>query len=123
MAELKRRTVLLSTGKQIKLYGNSLAIGSGLEIGEGAAPGLFAYLERQPAPKTGTPAGAVTGENKDEKPKAPAPAGTASVLNPHGLNREEICELADYAIRQWMLLKDRVRKYGTEDPKVFIKET
>jgi len=121
MAELKRRTVLLSTGKQIKLYGNSLAIGSGLEIGEGAAPGLFAYLERQPATKNGTPAGAVTEENKDEKPKAPA--GSASVLNPHGLNREEICELADYAIRQWMLLKDRVRKYGTEDPKVFIKET
>ena len=35
MAEFKRKTFLLSTGKQIKLFGNSIAIGKSLEIGEG----------------------------------------------------------------------------------------
>lgn len=41
MAEFKRKTLLLSSGKQIKLYGNSLAICPSLEIGEGAAPNIF----------------------------------------------------------------------------------
>ena len=42
MAEFKRRVLALSTGKQIKLYGTSLAIGKSLEIGEGYAPNVFA---------------------------------------------------------------------------------
>jgi len=37
MADLKRRTLLLSSGKHIKLFGNSIAIGKSLEIGEGYA--------------------------------------------------------------------------------------
>lgn len=35
MTDFKRRTLFLSTGKQIKLFGNSMAIGKSLEIGEG----------------------------------------------------------------------------------------
>ena len=47
MAEFKRKTFLLSTGKQIKLFGNSIAIGKSLEIGEGYAPNIFrAHLNR-----------------------------------------------------------------------------
>jgi hypothetical protein len=41
MTNFKRRTLFLSTGKQIKLFGNSLAIGKSLEIGEGSAPNIF----------------------------------------------------------------------------------
>ena len=46
MTDFKRRTLSLTTGKQIKLYGNSLAIGASLEIGEGSAPNMFAFVER-----------------------------------------------------------------------------
>src|SRR5690242_75938 len=41
MAEFKKKVLVLSTGKQIKLYGNSIAIGRSLEIGEGYAPNVF----------------------------------------------------------------------------------
>jgi hypothetical protein len=42
MAEFKKRVLVLSNGKQIRLYGTSLAIGKSLEIGEGYAPNVFA---------------------------------------------------------------------------------
>jgi hypothetical protein len=41
MAELKRRTLHLSSGKQIKLFGTSIAIGKTLELGEGYAPNIL----------------------------------------------------------------------------------
>jgi hypothetical protein len=41
MAEFKRRTLFLSTGKQIKLFGSSIAIGKSLEIGEAMHPIFF----------------------------------------------------------------------------------
>jgi hypothetical protein len=41
MAEFKRRKCYLSTGKQIKLFSNSTAIGKSFEIGEGYAPNIF----------------------------------------------------------------------------------
>ena len=43
MAEFKRRTLVLSTGKQVKLFGSSFAIGKSLEIGEGYAPNIFSF--------------------------------------------------------------------------------
>ncbi len=43
MAEIKRRTLTLSTGKQIKLFGNSIGIGKSLEA-EGYAPNIFLVL-------------------------------------------------------------------------------
>ncbi|WP_315819362.1 hypothetical protein [Paraflavitalea speifideaquila] len=46
MADLKRKPLSLSSGKLLKLYGNSIAISKSLEIGEGYAPNIF------PSPKT-----------------------------------------------------------------------
>jgi hypothetical protein len=46
MAELKRRSLILSTGKQIKFFGSCIAIGKSLEIGEGYAPNLFPLLKK-----------------------------------------------------------------------------
>ena len=42
MATFKQKVLVLSTGKQLKLYGTSIAIGKSLEIGEGYAPTIFA---------------------------------------------------------------------------------
>ena len=44
MADLKRRTLYLSTGKQVKLFGNSVAISKPLEIGKGYAPNILSLL-------------------------------------------------------------------------------
>ena len=99
MAELKRRNFLLSTGKQIKLFGSSMAIGKTLEIGEGYAPNIFSCLEEQPDGKS-----------------------TPIVANPHKLTKDEMMEMADYNIQLWMDLKAGLRKYGQVDPKIFSQE-
>lgn len=99
MAELKRKTLLLSSGKQIKLFGSSVAIGKSLEIGEGYAPNIFSCLSNQPADK--------------------APA---VVSNPHQLNFEEMMELADFNIQLWMDLKANIRKHGVESSKIFNRD-
>jgi len=96
MAELKRRTLLLSSGKQIKLFGTSMAIGKSLEIGEGYAPNIFSIVQDQPESKS-----------------------ISTVSNPHQLNTDEMMELADYNIRLWMDLKDNIRKHGLNSPKIF----
>lgn len=96
MAELKRRTFLLSTGKQIKLFGSSMAIGKSLEIGEGYAPNIFSCIEEQPEGKN-----------------------ISNVSNPHKLTADELMELADYNIQLWMDLKANIRKYGLNNPKIF----
>ena len=96
MADFKRKTLLLGSGKQIKLYGNSMAIGKNLQIGEGYAPNIFSCLEDQPESKTGS-----------------------NVSNPYKLNADEIYDMADYNIQLWMNLKANVRKYGPDDPKIF----
>lgn len=100
MAELKRRVLKFSVGKQVKLYGNSIGIGRTLEIGEGYAPNLLA----------GSPE-VIVGK---DTPKA---------QNPHHLTAEELMELADYMMGLWLHLKENIRKYGVESAKVFIKET
>ena len=96
MADFKRKTLLLSTGKQIKLFGSSIAIGKTLEIGEGYAPNIFSCVEEQPEGKT-----------------------MASVSNPYKLTPDELMELADYNIQLWMDLKTNIRKHGLNSPKVF----
>lgn len=88
MAEFKRRTLLLSSGKQIKLFGSSVAIGKSLEIGEGYAPNIFSRISNQTEDKT-----------------------PGVVLNPHQLTFEEIMELTDFNIQLWMDLKANIRKY------------
>ena len=72
MAEFKRRTLVLSTGKQIKLFGSSFAISKTLEIGEGYAPNIFSSTAGQ------------TVDNTDGK-----------TSNLHQLSVEEMMELAD----------------------------
>lgn len=96
MADLKKRTLLLSSGKQIKLFGSSIAIGKSLEIGEGYAPNIFSCTSEQIVAKT-----------------------TSPVNNPHDLTSEEIIELADYNIQLWMDLKANIRKHGLQSPKFF----
>lgn len=96
MAEFKRKTFLLSTGKQIKLFGNSIAIAKSLEIGEGYAPNIFSGTIDQASEQS-----------------------TITVVNPHKLTTEEMMELADYNIRLWMDLKDNIRKHGLNSPKIF----
>ncbi len=98
MAELKRRTLLLSSGKQIKLFGGSVAIGKSLEIGEGYAPNIFSCISNQ---------------TQDKSPV---------VSNPNQLNFEEMMELADFNIQLWMDLKANIRKHGVESLKIFNRE-
>lgn len=99
MAELKKRMLTFSSGKVVKLWGNSLAIGKSLEVGEGYAPNFFSYSVTQTGDKS-----------------------TATVSNPYGLTKEELLELADYQIRLWMDLKDGIRTHGTGSVKVFNKD-
>ena len=99
MAEFKRKTLLLSSGKQIKLFGGSVAIGKSLEIGEGYAPNIFSCINNQAEDKT-----------------------PAVVSNPHQLNFEEMMELADFIIQLWMDLKANIRKHGVESQKVFNRD-
>lgn len=99
MAEFKRQTFQLSTGKQIKLYGNSFFITKSLEIGEGLAPSIFRVFED---PTNGN--------------------SFAIVANPYNLTNEELQEMADYNIRLWMDLKDSVRKHGADNPRVFNRD-
>ncbi|MCS3801440.1 hypothetical protein [Niastella sp. OAS944] len=100
MAEFKRQTFQLSTGKQIRLHGNSFFINRNLEIGEGFVPNVFSLFEEQ----------------SDGKP-------SSTVSNPHKLTPEELGELADYNIRLWLDLKDSIRNSGINNPKVFSRES
>ncbi|WP_207511073.1 hypothetical protein [Longitalea luteola] len=100
MAEFKRQTFQLSTGKQIKLHGSSFFINKSLEIGEGFVPNIFSLFEEQADGKIST-----------------------SVSNPHKLTPDELQELADYNIRLWLDLKDSLRSYGLTNPKVFSRES
>ena len=122
MAEFKRRTLYLSTGKQIKLFGNSLAIGRSLEIGEGYAPNIFSLAELVSGENSNGEAESETERSKTAKEKR-ATKSNASVTNPHRLTREEIWEIADFNIRLWMDLKDNIREYGANNPKIFNGES
>ena len=121
MTDFKRRTLMLSTGKQIKLYGNSIAICNSLEIGEGAAPNIFSFIEQQPGEKHLPEPLKIAGDQSGTKEKTGSKA-TASVSNPHRLTRDEVVEIADYNIRLWMDLKDNIRKHGVGNPKIFNRE-
>jgi hypothetical protein len=99
MADLKRRTLYLSSGKQVKLFGNSLAIGKSLEIAEGCAPNILSLVKEQPESKL--------------------PVGLS---NPHRLTVDELMELADFNIQLWMDLKAGLRRYSQVDPRIFGQE-
>jgi hypothetical protein len=122
MTDFKRKTLYLTTGKQIKLFGNSIAIGKSLEIGEGYAPNIFSCVEQQQEEK-------ITSELPKEALEGNAVKQTrlkkitAAVSNPHKLAAPDLMEIADYNIRLWLDLKDNIRRYGVNNPKVFDNET
>lgn len=98
MAEIKKRVLSFNNGKQVKLYGNSIAIAKSMEISEGYAPNILGFLPPQ-------------GEDK-----------SSTVLNPHKLTVDELQELADLNIRLWLDFKDAVRKHGIGNIKLFNRE-
>jgi hypothetical protein len=101
MAELKKRVLKLSTGRQVKLYGTSISISEALEIGEGYAPNLLALN---------------TESNSDK-------SASLHVHNPNHFTAEELMELADYMMQLWLQLKMNIRKYGMENPRLFVKKS
>lgn len=100
MAELKRRTLVLASGKQIKLFGNSVAISKNLELGEGYAPNILSLIEDQS-----------DGKNPP------------SIANPHKLTVDELNDLADFNMQLWMNLKMALRQYNQVDPRIFSQDT
>jgi len=99
MAEIRKRVLSFSNGKQIKLYGNSIAISKSMEIGEGFSPNVFSLI-----------------------PGTESEKSVGIVFNPHKLSAEEFQELADYNIRLWMDFKESIRKHGLNSPKIFNRE-
>jgi hypothetical protein len=118
MTDFKRRTLYLSTGKQIKLHGNSIAIGKSLEVGEGYAPNIFSYLDQPPEERLPSEIQVKTEDSIKAKTRR-SKKSPASVSNPHRLTGDEVLEMADYNIRLWMELKDNVRTLGVNDPGIF----
>jgi hypothetical protein len=110
MTDFKRRTPILSTGKQIKLFSNSLAIGRSLEVGESGAPNIFSCIERSLEEKAQVEISGSREEVKTTKSKRTGKS-TSAILNPLRLTRDEILEVADFNIRLWMEPKDKVRTY------------
>lgn len=121
MTDFKRRTLILNSGKQIKLFGNSMAIGKSLQIGEGYAPNIFSCMEQQQETKTGADVSKVSQENKPINEQSSRKT-IINVVNPYHLSEADIFEIADYNIRLWLDLKDNIRKYGVSSPKVFNRD-
>ena len=96
MANIKRKMLMLSSGKQFKLTGTGLAIAKNLNVSEGYVPYVFSCAEDQKENTT-----------------------VSIIINPHNLTADEIQDLADYNIQLWMDLKANIRKYGPNDPRVF----
>lgn len=119
MAEFKRRTLFLSSGKQVKLFGNSVAIGKSLEIGEGYAPNILSCMQQEV--ETTKPVN--NAKPLTENPKEnPVTKQAAMVSNPFRLSEVDIMEIADYNIRLWLDLKDSIRKHGINNPQLFNSE-
>lgn len=104
MAQIKRKTLTLSTGKQIKLYGTSIAISNNLEIGEGYTPNIFSSAPEHLIAKA---------TEKTVLPNA----------NPYQLSNDELHELADFNIRLWIDFKDNLRQFGVDNPKMFNRDS
>jgi hypothetical protein len=121
MATIRRRTLVLHTQKELKLFGNSLAINTAFEIGEGSAPNIFGFLEQLATEEPVQELMKEIGESKTTKPRS-IKKSMATVSNPYKLTAAEIEEIADFNIRLWLDLKDSIRKYGVTDTRVFNKE-
>ncbi|WP_126248098.1 hypothetical protein [Chitinophaga rhizosphaerae] len=96
MAIIKKRVLLLSTKRQIRLSGHTLCISNSLELGEGFTKNIYGLAEN-------TKAG----------------GAQAPIVNPFGITKDEFFEIADYKIFLWMHFKDRIRQFGIDNPQVF----
>lgn len=96
MTSIKKRLLVLSSGKKIKLTGPTLCISPTLEVGEGFTRNILGYND-----------GYVTGSTQSQ------------VSNPYNLTASELAELADFNINLWMQLKDRIREKGIGNPDIF----
>ena len=96
MAAIKSNTLLLTSGRQIKLRGGTLSISPTLEIGDAYTTGVFNFnSESKYHPEL----------NK--------------ISNPYNLTAEEIHEIGDYMITQWQALKENVRNLGINNVQIF----
>ena len=96
MAIVKKRVLILSSNRSVRLSGHTLCISNSLEIGEGFTKSLFGAAEHV-------------------KPGQ----GQLPVANPHNFSKDELLEIADYNITLWMHLKDRIRQFGIDNPQIF----
>ncbi|WP_346319371.1 hypothetical protein [Chitinophaga sp. YIM B06452] len=96
MAILKNNTLVLQTGKQIKLMGETIAIGPTLEIGEGYSPRLLFF-----------------------DPDSAYDSDISPVSNSYSFTEEEIVEVLDYIIAMATLSKSNIRRYGMKNPAIF----
>lgn len=96
MATIKNDTITFSGGRQIKVPGGILSISRTLELADYYSRNVLHY---EPEHR----------KNKDIPP----------VINIYGLTKEELVEIADCMIQQWIELKDNVRKFGIKNPKIF----
>lgn len=95
MATIKKRELVLSSGRKIKLDGHTICIANTGEIGEGFTRSILRYED------------------------GPKENGGGTVANPYQLTTDEVMEISDYMISQWMQLKDRIRQYGLKSPDIF----
>ncbi|WP_341836796.1 hypothetical protein WJU16_02745 [Chitinophaga pollutisoli] len=100
MAHFKRKCLVLSSGKQIKMTGAALCILPSLEIGEGFTNSIFGLNEM------------VTENNK----------ATSQLSNPYQLSPADIHEIAHLHIRYWLDLIEAVSESGTKDASIFRKK-
>lgn len=96
MAVIKKRVLILSSGKQIKLQGITLCIANSLEVGEGFTRNFLFF-----------------------DPDQVKDTVTTEVSNPYHLTQDELMEVADYMISLWMQLKEKVRQHGMKNPDIF----
>lgn len=96
MAVIKKRTLILSGGKKIKLQGLTLCISNSLEVGEGFTRNLLFF-----------------------DPDQVKDTAAAEVANPYNLTQDELMEVSDYMISLWMQLKEKVRQHGMRSTEIF----
>ncbi|MGE7775243.1 hypothetical protein ACQKLP_10995 [Chitinophaga sp. NPDC101104] len=100
MAQFKRKSLMLSSGKQIKMTGTALCILPSLEIGEGFTNNIFGVNE-------------AIGENQK---------AIVTLTNPYQLSPADVQEIALLHIRYWLDLIDAVGEFGTKDATIFRKK-
>lgn len=98
MAYVKKRVLHLSSGKQLKMAGISIAICPTLEIGEGFTNNILGVIN---SPNEGI--------------------AHSVVSNPYSLSEQDFQELADFIIGLCINFKEAIRTEGIKDPSIFRK--